>query len=126
MNVVDSSAWLEYFTSGPNARFFARAIEDDESLLVPTISVLEVYKHILRERGADDALRAIAAMHRGRMIELDSDLALTAAELGLEHTLPLADSVIYATAQVFGAEVWTQDADFDGLDGVRYRAKRTK
>ena len=123
MNVVDSSAWLEYFTSGPNARFFARAVEDESRLLVPTIVLLEVYKHILRERGADDALRAVAAMHHGRVVGLDSDLALTAAELGLEHGLPLADSVIYATARVNGAEVWTQDSDFDGLDGVRYREK---
>ena len=123
MNVVDSSAWLEYFTGGANARFFARAVEDGSKLLVPTIVLLRVYKHIVRERGADDALRAVSAMHHGQVVELDSDLALTAAELGLEHRLPLAESVIYATARVYGAEVWTQDSDFDGLDGVRYREK---
>ena len=125
MNIVDSSAWIEYFVGGPNARFFATPIEDATQLLVPSISVFEVYRHVLRERGADDALRAIAGMHRGREVPLDSDLALTAAELALEHRLPLADSIIYATAQVHGAVVWTQDADFKGLDGVRFRAKKS-
>lgn len=124
MNVVDSSGWIEYFVAGPNARFFAPPIENAGELLVPSISVFEVYRHVLRERGADDALRAAAALQQGRQVELDADLALTAAELALEHRLPLADSIIYATAQVHGAVVWTQDSDFDGLDGVRYRAKK--
>ena len=104
---------------------FAPAIEDPAELLVPSISVFEVYRHVLRERGADDALRAVAGMRRGREVALDSDLALTAAELALEHRLPLADSIIYATAQVYGAVVWTQDADFEGLEGVRFRAKKS-
>ena len=124
MNVVDSSGWIEYFAGGPNARFFAPPIEDAAELLVPSISVFEVYRHVLRERGADDALRAAAGLQRGRQVDLDADLALTAAELALEHRLPLADSIIYATAQVHGAMVWTQDSDFDGLEGVKYRAKR--
>lgn len=125
MNVVDSSAWIEFFVGGPNARYFAPPIGNAEELLVPSISVFEVYRHVLRERGADDALRAVAGMQRGRQVALDSDLALTAAELALEHRLPLADSIIYATAQVHGAVVWTQDADFKGLDGVKFRAKKS-
>ena len=125
MNVVDSSGWIEYFVGGPNARFFAAPIEDAGELLVPSLSVFEVYRHVLRERGADDALRAIAGLQRGRQIELDADLALTAAELALEHRLPMADSIIYATAQIHGATLWTQDADFKGLSGVRFRAKRS-
>ena len=124
MNVVDSSGWIEYFVGGRNAGFFAEPIEDASELLVPAISVYEVYRHVLRERGADDALRAVAALQRGRQIDLDSDLALTAAEVALEHRLPRADSIIYATAQVHGALVWTQDSDFKRLDGVRFRAKR--
>ena len=125
MNVVDSSGWIEYFVGGRNARFFTPPIQDAGELLVPSLIVLEVYRHILRERGADDALRAIAGLQRGRAIELDADLALTAAELALEHGLPMADSIIYATAQVHGATLWTQDADFKGLSGVRFRAKRS-
>ena len=124
MNVVDSSGWIEYFVGGRNAGFFAEPIEAAGELLVPSVSVFEVYRHILRERGADDALRAIAGLQRGRQINLDADLALTAAELALEHRLPLADSIIYATAQVHGATVWTHDADFKELSGVRFRAKR--
>jgi len=122
--VVDSSGWIEYFVDGANARFFSPAIEDAPQLLVPSISVFEVYRHVLRERGADDALRAAAALRTGQQIELDADLALTAAEVALEHRLPMADAIIYATAQMHGAVVWTQDSDFKGLEGVKYRAKR--
>lgn len=123
MNVVDSSGWIEYFIGGRNAGFFAEPIQNDEELVVPAISVYEVYRHVLRERGADDALRAVAALQRGRQVDLDADLALTAAELALEHRLPMADSIIYATAQINGALVWTQDSDFKGLPGVRFRAR---
>ncbi len=124
MNVVDSSGWIEYFVGGPNARYFGPPIEDAGELLVPSLIVFEVYRHVLRERGADDALRAIGGLQRGRQVELDAALALTAAEVALEHRLPMADSIIYSTAQVHGATLWTQDADFKGLRGVRFRAKR--
>lgn len=120
MNVVDSSAWLEYIDGGPNAKDFAPAIEDVEQLVVPTIVICEVYRRMLRDGGIKPALEAVAGMSQGLVVNLDTELALSAAALGLEHKLPLADSVIYAAARRASATVWTQDEDFDGLDGVRY------
>jgi predicted nucleic acid-binding protein len=124
VNVVDSSGWLEYFADGPNAAKFATPIEDTARLVVPTISILEVFKRLLRQRGENDALRGAAAMHQGRVVSLDAELALAAAKLGTDYSLPLADSVILATAHRFGATLWTQDEDFKGMDGVKYFAKR--
>lgn len=123
MNVVDSSGWLEYFADAPNAEFFAGAIEDLASLIVPTLSLYEIYRRVLQQRGESDALRAAAVMQQGRVIDLDAPLSLAAARLGLELRLPLADSVILATARRFEALLWTQDADFAGIEGVRYVAK---
>jgi toxin FitB len=120
MNVVDSSAWLEYFAGGPNAGYFASAIEDTPALVVPAIALLEVFKRISQQRDEATALKYVAVMQQGRVVDLDAALALRAAALGLRHKLPLADSIIYATAQSVRAVVWTQDADFEGLDGVRY------
>ena len=122
-NVVDSSAWLEYFAGGSGADSFAAAIEAVDRLVVPSICVFEVFKVVLRQRGESDALQAIALMQQGRVIDLDSPLALTAVKIGLERKLPLADSIVYATAQLTGAILWTQDADFDGLPDVRFFAK---
>ena len=124
MNLVDSSAWLEYFADGPNAGSFARAIEDVANLIVPSISLLEVFKRILQQRSETDALRAVAMMKQGAVVDLDAELALTAAKLGSDLRLPLADSVIYATARKYAATLWTQDKDLEGLDAVRYFAKR--
>jgi predicted nucleic acid-binding protein len=125
VNVVDSSAWLEFFANGPNAGDFEVPILDTESLLVPSIAILEVYRHVLRTRGREEALVAAAAMRSGQTVDLGYSLALEAAEIGLTLKLPLADSVIYASARAHDAKLWTQDADFDGLDGVEYRPKRT-
>jgi predicted nucleic acid-binding protein len=123
MNVVDSSGWLEYFAGGPNAGFFAPAIETTRDLVVPTLSVYEVFKRVLQQRGEGDALQAAAVMQLGTVVELSSTLALNAARLSVDHRLPLADSIILATARAFDATLWTQDADFDGVPGVRYRAR---
>lgn len=120
MNVVDSSAWLEYFADGPNAQHFAAPIEKPERLIVPTITLLEVFKRVARQRDEGAALQCIAVMQQGTVVDLDRALALTAAAMGLRHQLPLADSVIYATAHSHDALVWTQDADFEGLPGVRF------
>lgn len=120
MNVVDSSAWLEYFADGPNAEHFAGAVEDTSALAVPSITLLEVFKRISQQRDDAAALKYVAVMQQGQVVDLDAQLALRAAALGLRHKLPLADSVIYATAKSTQAVVWTQDADFEGLDGVRY------
>jgi predicted nucleic acid-binding protein len=123
MNVVDSSGWLEYFAGGQNAEFFAPAIEATSQLVVPSLSIFEVFKRVLGQRGEGDALQAAAAMQQGRVVDLTAPLALSAAKLSLEANLPLADSIILATARAFGATLWTQDEDFQGMDTVEYIAK---
>jgi predicted nucleic acid-binding protein len=124
MNVVDSSAWLEYFADGPNARFFAKPIEDTARLVVPSVSLYEVFKRVLQQRNESQALQAVAVMQQGTVVELSSTLALGSARLSVDHGLPMADSIMLATARAFGATLWTQDADFEGIDGVRYRPKK--
>ncbi len=124
MNAVDSSAWLEYFTGGPNAEYFAKAIEDVGNLLVPSITIYEVFKKVLQERGENAALQVVAQMKTGCVVEVDEDLAIEAARLSVAHKLPMADSLILATARVHDAWVWTQDGDFKGLSKVNYRAKK--
>lgn len=123
-NVVDSSGWLEYVDGGPNAQAFEAAILAVERLVVPTICLLEVFKRMLREKGEDAALDVVGQMRQGLVVDLDADLALEAARLGIELKLPLADCAILATARLHEATVWTQDEDFEGLDGVRYFPKR--
>jgi len=125
MNVVDSSAWLEYFANGPNASFFARPIEETDELVVPSLTVYEVFKRVLQQRDEGDALRAVAVMQQGSVVDLDVRLALSAARVSLDTRLPLADSVVLATARLHHATLWTQDADFEGLPGVRYRPRKT-
>lgn len=125
MNVVDSCGWLEYFADGQNAGFFAPAIEDTVSLLVPAISLFEVFKRILQQRTENDALRAIALMQQGRVIFLDDALALSAAKLSFDLKLPMADSLILATARSHSAVLWTQDEDFANIQGVRYIQKHS-
>ena len=124
MNVVDSSAWLEYFAGGPNAEYFAKAIEDISNLLVPSITIYEVFKRVLLERGEELALQVVAQMKTGHLVELEEDLAIDAARLSVAHKIPMADSIILATARSNDAWVWTQDDDFDGLAKVNYRAKK--
>lgn len=123
LNVVDSSGWLEYLADAPNADFFAPIIEKPEKLIVPSLSVLEVFKWVVRERGEDAALQAAALMQQGMIVELDVAISIRAAVLGLAHKLPLADSIMLATAQAYDAVLWTQDRDFEGISGVQYRPK---
>ena len=123
MNVVDSSGWLEYFADGPNADFFAPAIENVDDLVVPSISIYEVFKRVLEQRGEGDALQAIVAMQQGNVVNLDNTLALSAAKLSLAMKIPMADSIILATARFHDAVLWTQDGDFEGVAGVQYVEK---
>jgi len=125
-NIVDSSAWLAYLADEPAAEEFAAAIEDTATLVVPTICLLEVFKVVARQRGERDALQTAAVMQQGTVVDLDADLALLAARVGGKHRLPLADSVIYATALRFGGVLWTQDDDFRGLADVRYVPKTVR
>jgi toxin FitB len=124
VNVVDSSGWIEYFTEGPNSGFFASSIERVDELIVPAVCIYEVFKWVARERGETPALKAIAHMQLGEVVDLDSKLAIFAARLGLQAKLPLADSIVLATARAHEATLWTQDDDFAGLDDVRYIVKK--
>ena len=123
MNVVDSSGWLEYFADGENADFFARAIENIEELIVPAISIYEVFKRVYQQRGEGDALQAVAMMEQGKVVELDTRLALSAAKTSLDLKIPMADSIILATARLYEATLWTQDEDFKEVAGVEYVEK---
>ena len=124
MNVLDSSAWLEYFADGPNASFFAGPIEDTEALVVPTLILFAVFKRVLQQRDESEALQAVAVLQQGTVADLGAAIAVNAARLSVELKLPLANSVILATARQYGAELWTQDADFKGIAGVQYRKRR--
>ncbi len=123
MNVVDSCGWLEYFADGSNASFFAPAIEDTAKLLVPTLTMFEVFKRILQQRTEADALRAIALMRQGQEIDLSDTIALGAARLSFDLKLPLADSVILFSARMHDAKLWTQDAHFESIEGVYFVRK---
>jgi predicted nucleic acid-binding protein len=124
VNVVDSSGWLEYFAERPNADFFAAGIENVPELIVPSISIYEVFKRVLQQRGEGDALQAVAVMQQGLVVDLDASLALRAARISASSGLPMADSVILATARAHDATLWTQDSHFEGMEGVRYVQKR--
>lgn len=123
LNVVDSSAWLSYLADEPGSAHFGDAIEDTANLVVPSVCVLEVFKVIARQRGDGDALQAAALMQQGRVVDLDANLALIAAKAGIDHRLPLADSIVYATGLAVDGIVWTQDDDFEDLPNVKFFRK---
>jgi len=124
MNIVDSSGWLEYFADGPNAGFFAPAILKPAELAVPTVSLYEVFKRVLQQRDESQALQAVALMEQAAVVDLSPTLALAAAKLSADLKLPMADSIMLATARALGATLWTQDVDFAALPGVRYTPAR--
>jgi predicted nucleic acid-binding protein len=124
VNVVDSSGWLEYFAGGRHAQTLEPVLEDLESLIVPSVSIYEVFKVLLREAGEEAAIQGVAAMQRGRIVDFTVHRALDAAALSLRHSLPMADSIILAAAREHGATVWTLDEDFSGLENVRYFARQ--
>ena len=117
MNIVDSSGWLAYFADEPNAVHFLTPLNDSTSLVVPTVTIYEVFKVILRESSENDALQAAAAMRKGTVVDLTAPLAIAASKLSVEHNLPMADSIVLATAKEFNAKLWTQDSDF--ITGVQ-------
>ena len=125
LTVVDSSGWIEFFTDGPQADDFAPAIEASSQLIVPSLSLLEVFQWVLREHGESAAIQATALMQRGQVVELSAQLALEAAQLGLAHHLPMADSVILATARRHKARLLTLDSDFADLSDVVWIRKQT-
>ena len=123
MNVVDSSGWLEYLAEGPNADFFAPAIEHVSELVVPSTSLYKVFKRVLQQRGEQAALEAVALMAQGHVVELNMTLALSAAKLSVDLKLPMSDSITLATARAHNATVWTLDEHFEGVEGVQYTEK---
>jgi predicted nucleic acid-binding protein len=124
MNVVDSSAWLEYFADGPNANSFYAPLQDTDNLIVPTMCIYEVFKAVLRQRGEDAALQTAALMKQGTTVDLTAELALQAAKISFECKIPMADSIILATARAYEAVVWTQDQDFMDMEEVKYFPKK--
>ena len=123
MNLVDSCGWLEYFSDGPNAENFAKPIQETDSLIVPTLSMYEVFKVALREKGEDAALQAVAIMKQGQEVDLNSSLAIQAAKISFDLKMPMADAIILTTARAHQAIVWTQDDDFAGISGVKHFVK---
>ena len=120
MNLVDSSGWLEYFTNGKNSGRFAAVIEDTEELIVSSLNIYEVFKKVIAERDENAALEAVAVMQQAKVMDVTSSIALQAAKFSYIFKIPLADSIIYITAIENNAIVWTQDADFKGMEGVEY------
>jgi predicted nucleic acid-binding protein len=120
MNIIDSSGWLEYFSDGPNAKHYLPPLNDISSLIVPVITIYEVFKVVLRESAENEALQAVAAMQKGKLIDLNAKLAMDASKLSLQHNLPMADSIILATARAHNCVIWTQDSDFQNIEGVNY------
>ncbi len=124
MNIVDSSGWLEYFAEGENASFFAPVIEDTEHLIVPVICLFEVFKRLMVQRGENAALVHISDMHQGQIADLTSSIALQAAKLSADFKIAMADSIILATAHAYDATLWTQDDDFEVIEGVKFISKK--
>ncbi|MBW1785515.1 MAG: type II toxin-antitoxin system VapC family toxin [Deltaproteobacteria bacterium] len=124
MNIVDSSGWLAYFADEPNAGRFQAPLKDTASLIVPSVTIYEVFKVVLRESNENHAIHAVAAMQKGEVVDLTSNLAVFASKLSLEHRLPMADSIILATAKEYNALIWTQDSDFEHISGVKYFPKK--
>lgn len=120
MNVVDSSGWLEYFTAGQNAAFFKTALEDKEHLIVPVICLYEVFKLTLLHKSEEDALQIAGLMSTGLSVEVNREIALSAAQLSIKHKIPMADSLILSTTRQYKAVLWTQDEHFNGISGVKY------
>lgn len=123
MNIVDSSGWLEYFSGGSNAEHFLPPLQEPSSLIVPTITLYEVFKVVLRETSENEALQAIAAMQKGTVVDLTVSVAMNAAKLSMQHKLPMADSIILATAISYNCVIWTQDSDFENLQRVKFFPK---
>ena len=120
MNVVDSSGWIEFFTAGANGLLFKPVIEQTDQLLVPVINIFEVHKVLSRKLPAGAVLSCLDVMRQGRMLDLTDRRAVAAADIAAKHKLAMADAVIYSMAREFGATLWTQDVDYEGLAGVKY------
>ena len=109
--------------SAGRTRISLRRRSRTSQVIVPTISISKVFKRILQQRSEGEALQAIAVLTQGQEVELDTTLALSAAKISAELGLPMADSVMLATARAYNATLWTQDAHFKDIEGVQYVEK---
>ena len=123
MNVVDSSAWLEYFEGAGNAAYFTAVIQNTAELIVPSMVIYEVFKRFFQQRGESAALEVAASLNLGQVVDLSGPLALSAARISMDLKLPLAGSIILATARLYQATLWTQDEHFENIAGVKYIPK---
>ena len=123
MNVIDSTFWLEYFSGTEAGNIVSEIIENVDALIVPTITLYEVFKKLLLETNEDDALFAVAHMRQGNVIDLNDELSLSAAKISKDYKIPMADSIIYATAMQFNCILWTQDKHFINLASINYFEK---
>jgi len=123
MNIVDSSLWIEYFLENDIDQSIIDAIKDTDNLYIPVISIYEVYKKFLSIGDSEKANIAVAIMQNAVVIGINPQLAVLAAQFGKQHKLPMADSIIYATAVLWDAELYTQDKHFENLDRVHYFSK---
>jgi predicted nucleic acid-binding protein len=124
MNIIDSTLWLEYFADTAAGNIVSDILENTDELIIPTITIYEVFKKLLLETSEDEALFAIAHMRQGKVVELSDELSLSAAKISKEHKIPMADSIIYATNLKYNSTLWTQDRHFSGLKFVNYYEKR--
>lgn len=123
VNLVDASGWLEYFSDGPDAAFIAQTLQEIDRLVVPVVTILEVFERVCRDHGEGEALQAVAAMQQGRVVPLDTSLALEAGRLAVEHRVPATAGAVLAAAARHEARVWTLDERLRHVPGVQYRAR---
>ncbi len=123
MNLVDSSGWIEYLQDTPRADLFAEAIEDRYDLLVPTIALFEVHEVLSRNLPANLVAQCLDVMRLGLVLDLTDKRAIAASTIASRHRLAMADAAMYSLALEFEATFWTQDVDYQGLEGVRYCPK---
>lgn len=124
LNVIDSVGWIEYFTDGPLADRYSKYIEDQSSIVTPSVVLYEVFKKILRDGSERAAVDAIAHIQQTNVVPLTAELAIVAAEISLEHRLAMADAIVYASARSAGATLVTSDFHFKDLCGVEYIPKK--
>jgi toxin FitB len=123
MKVVDSSGWVEFAAGGPLAGRYELHLREPSKIVTPSIIIYEVYKRLKRDASEAAADAIVAEMGKTRIIPLDDQLALRAADVSLAHGLAMADAIVYATALAHGATLITSDADFKHLPEVLYLKK---
>lgn len=123
MVLLDTSAWIEWLMGSPTGEVVGTMLPGQDDWLVPTIVQLELAKWLARELGEDRVDQVMAFSLMCQVVPMDTEIALSAAELCARHRLATADAIIYATARVHRAELLTCDAHFEGLEGVTYLAK---